>query len=83
MNESWIIKKKLSNLISNDYINNIFYYLKKNGMISGKLLGAGGGGFILCTFENIKKKNSFMVKNFNKFKYLSFDLSKKGSVLIN
>lgn len=83
MNESWKIKKKLSNLISDRYINDIFFYLKKNGMISGKLLGAGGGGFLLCTFENKKNKNLFIKENFKKFKFLNFNLSKTGSVLTN
>ena len=63
MNESWNLKKAYQK-ISNNHIENIFDFLKKNGMISGKILGAGGGGFILCTFKNPLNKK--FIKNNNK-----------------
>lgn len=47
LNETWNIKKRLSKKVSNSYID--FLYAKgiKSGAIGGKLLGAGGGGFVL------------------------------------
>lgn len=45
--ESWKIKKSLSDKVSNSHINDIYELAIKAGAIGGKILGAGGGGFIL------------------------------------
>jgi D-glycero-alpha-D-manno-heptose-7-phosphate kinase len=55
MREHWIRKKKISNLMSNNYIDTIYEYGLKNGAIGGKLVGAGGGGFLL--FYSNKPEN--------------------------
>ena len=47
MSESWNIKKTLSDRISNPAIDAIYDAAIKGGAAGGKLLGAGGGGFIL------------------------------------
>ena len=40
-------KLKRSKNMSNDTINNVYDYAMKNGALGGKLIGAGGGGFLL------------------------------------
>ena len=47
LEESWKIKKSLSSQISNYHIDEIYAVAKSAGALGGKLLGAGGGGFIL------------------------------------
>jgi len=47
LNESWMIKKQLSERISNEYIDEIYSKAINAGALGGKILGAGGGGFIL------------------------------------
>lgn len=47
INESWILKQGFSPLISTDPILDIINNIKKQKNYSAKLLGAGGGGFIL------------------------------------
>ena len=47
LDESWKIKKSLSSQISNSRIDEIYAAAKSAGALGGKLLGAGGGGFIL------------------------------------
>ena len=47
LDESWRLKKTLSETISNPQIDSMYELAKKNGAIGGKLLGAGGGGFLL------------------------------------
>jgi D-glycero-alpha-D-manno-heptose-7-phosphate kinase len=47
LGEHWKIKKTLSKKVSNTHIDNIYDEAIRNGAIGGKLLGAGGGGFIL------------------------------------
>ena len=45
--EQWLLKKSLTNKISNPLIDEIYEAGINAGAIGGKLLGAGGGGFML------------------------------------
>ena len=47
LHDAWMEKKALSNLISNSKINEIYEKAMEYGALGGKLLGAGGGGFLL------------------------------------
>lgn len=51
LNETWRLKKRLSNKISNEEIDTMYETAIKNGAIGGKLLGAGSGGFMLFYVE--------------------------------
>lgn len=64
LNESWNIKKKLTKTVSNSKIENMYLKGLKNGALGGKILGAGGGGFMLFIVEpNNKKKFIDKFKN--------------------
>ena len=47
LDDSWKIKRGLTRKISNGKIDSIYECAKKSGALGGKLLGAGGGGFML------------------------------------
>ena len=47
LHDAWTIKRQLSSKISNQNIDDAYDRARKAGAIGGKLLGAGGGGFIL------------------------------------
>lgn len=47
LHEGWLIKRSLSRKISNRTINELYELGRKEGALGGKVLGAGGGGFIL------------------------------------
>jgi D-glycero-alpha-D-manno-heptose-7-phosphate kinase len=47
MHEHWLHKKKRSTGISNDKINDWYDIGYANGALGGKLIGAGGGGFLM------------------------------------
>ena len=49
---SWKLKRKLSCDISTDYIDDIYSKAMNAGALGGKLLGAGGGGFIIIFAES-------------------------------
>lgn len=51
VDKSWIVKKTQSNLITNEEIDNLYQYGIGCGAVGGKLLGAGGGGYILFFVE--------------------------------
>ena len=58
LHEHWMIKRGISNKISDDYIDEVYEVARKNGALGGKVIGAGGGGFLL--FYNPQKKTSFI-----------------------
>ncbi len=47
LKEHWELKSSLTNKISSNFIDSIYSKGISNGAIGGKLLGAGGGGFML------------------------------------
>lgn len=47
LNQSWELKKRLSQAVSNGDINNLYEAARRAGAIGGKITGAGGGGFLL------------------------------------
>ena len=59
LKESWELKKTLSSGIANPTIDSIYERALKAGAIGGKLLGAGGGGFMLFY---VKKENQNKVR---------------------
>ncbi|MDA9611408.1 GHMP kinase [Gammaproteobacteria bacterium] len=81
LHENWLIKKELSNSISNNMINEIYTEAIACGSTGGKLLGAGGGGFMIfhAPSEKIKTK---LLKQFYKLKNVSLDISASGSSTI-
>lgn len=55
LNESWKLKRTLSSKITTDVIDGIYDRAMKAGALGGKLLGAGGGGFLLIYAEPDKR----------------------------
>lgn len=51
LHEGWCQKRSLVQAISNNSINNHYDRARRSGAIGGKLLGAGGGGFLLFYVE--------------------------------
>ncbi len=51
LSETWSLKRRLSDKISNSEVDAIYEAAIKNGALGGKLLGAGGGGFMLFYAE--------------------------------
>jgi len=48
---SWKLKRRLTSGISTDYIDSIYQTAKDKGAFGGKLMGAGGGGFMILFAE--------------------------------
>jgi len=51
----WEIKKKRSGKMSDPFIDECYELARKNGAIGGKLIGAGGGGFLMFYCKNSDK----------------------------
>ena len=80
MNDYWDIKKKLSNKVTNPFINEIYNEGINNGAIGGKVIGSGGGGFILfCCKKNKQKK---FLNSLKKLPIIKFKFTDIGSEII-
>ncbi len=51
LHETWQLKRSLSSKISPQFVDDIYQRARNAGAIGGKLLGAGGGGFMLFFAE--------------------------------
>lgn len=53
LHEAWCSKKKFSTKMTDPHIDELYEVARQNGAIGGKLLGAGGGGYLLllCQFD--------------------------------
>ncbi|MDD5688026.1 MAG: kinase [Elusimicrobia bacterium] len=80
LNETWKLKRGLSTKISNNFIDEIYETALKNGALGGKLLGAGGGGFMLFYVE--PENQSKLRKTLNKMLNIPFEFDFSGSEII-
>lgn len=80
LHKNWIFKKSLTGGISNPQIDKWYEIALKNGAIGGKLLGAGGGGFLLFFAPVQKHKN--IIKALRGLRYIPFDFDTEGSKII-
>tara|TARA_B100002019_G_scaffold276367_1_gene275114 strand:- start:5158 stop:6150 length:993 start_codon:yes stop_codon:yes gene_type:complete len=62
MNEHWVHKKKRSNGMSNSKIDEWYKLAIKNGAVGGKIVGAGGGGFLMFLADNVSLLRRTMSK---------------------
>jgi D-glycero-alpha-D-manno-heptose-7-phosphate kinase len=79
LTEGWIIKKFFANGISSANIDRWIEICNMNGAYGAKLLGAGGGGFILCIAHPDTHKNIIQKTGLKKF---DFKIEKEGSKVI-
>jgi D-glycero-alpha-D-manno-heptose-7-phosphate kinase len=62
MHEHWVYKRQRSGGISNNFINDTYELAIRNGAEGGKLVGAGGGGFLMFYASDKKKLRNAMSK---------------------
>ena len=80
LDETFNIKKRLSNNVTNSIIDKIYNLAKNSGAVGGKLLGAGAGGFILFYVPQKNKKK--VMHALSKYKIIDFNFSAKGTEII-
>ena len=80
LNESWILKKGLSEKITNPKIDNLYSIAMEAGASGGKLLGAGGGGFLL--FYVNKKYQKDFIESVSSSTAVPIKVDREGSKII-
>lgn len=80
LNESWNLKKCLSNQITSDLVDDIYNKAMQAGACGGKLAGAGGGGFLF--FLAPKDKQEAVRKALDGLLEVNFRFENDGSKII-
>lgn len=80
LNQNWLLKRQLASQISNSTVEKYYQLAMENGALGGKLLGAGGGGFLLfyCPQEKQKRLRSVLSDLYE----LPFHLDSSGTKII-
>jgi D-glycero-alpha-D-manno-heptose-7-phosphate kinase len=79
LHESWKLKRSLTNLISTKVIDELYEAALSAGAIGGKILGAGGGGFMLLFAP---PENHQAIKEKLKLLHVPFHFENLGSQII-
>ena len=80
LNEYWSLKKSLSNKVSNNKIDDIYNEALRSGASGGKIIGSGGGGFLLMYCN--QKYHLTLKKKLKKLPIIKFNFVEKGSEII-
>lgn len=80
LDQAWRAKRSLDDSVSNSKIDSFYKLGLENGAIGGKLLGAGGGGFLL--FIAPPEKHEKMQNAFKEYHYLPMHINAPGSEII-
>jgi D-glycero-alpha-D-manno-heptose-7-phosphate kinase len=80
LHESWQIKRSLTQKVTNCSIDEIYEAGLSAGALGGKLLGAGGGGFML--FYVVPERRQALRERLKKLLCVPFSFSNKGSSVV-
>lgn len=80
LHKNWMLKKSIAPVISTSNIDRYYEIAMNNGALGGKLLGAGGGGFLLFYCE--KHKQDKLRKALSDLSEMKFAFDNYGTKLI-
>ncbi len=80
LDHTWQLKRTLSNRITNNEIDEMYEKAMKNGALGGKLLGAGGGGFMLLYVP--KDRQPQIKEAFKEQRFVPFAFDDTGTKII-
>jgi D-glycero-alpha-D-manno-heptose-7-phosphate kinase len=81
LNETWILKRQQSQLVSSQLVEDIYETALRNGAIGGKLLGAGSSGFML--FYAPQVHHGEILSALSEFLHVPFQFETEGCTLLS
>ena len=81
LDESWRLKRGLSDGISTGAIDEVYEAALKAGALGGKLLGAGGGGFLLFYVE--PEQQAAVRSALHELLYVPFQFENSGTTVVH
>jgi D-glycero-alpha-D-manno-heptose-7-phosphate kinase len=80
LDASWKKKKSLNQSVTNSHFDKMYDLATRAGAWGGKILGAGGGGFML--FVAPKESHSTIVETLKEWRHIDFDIDFDGTTVI-
>lgn len=82
LHESWQLKKATNDNTTNPFIDQLYQTLRKKGVKGGKILGAGGGGFLLAFVTDPSVKEKIKYELYPNFIASDVKFSSKGTEIL-
>lgn len=79
LDAGWMIKKALSSTASNPAIDEMYELALSGGALGGKILGAGGGGYLLVYAP--ERERNRLLETMRRYQRLPFKFSTEGSTV--
>ncbi|MFA6002683.1 MAG: GHMP kinase [Elusimicrobiota bacterium] len=80
LHEGWVLKRSLASGISNPAIDRAYETARRHGATGGKILGAGGGGFLLLMCPPAKRQS--VLRGLRGWREIPVQLEPEGSKII-
>ncbi|SHI37852.1 D-glycero-alpha-D-manno-heptose-7-phosphate kinase [Anaerovibrio lipolyticus DSM 3074] len=80
LHQNWLLKRSLVSGISNSFIDDVYERAMNSGAAGGKLLGAGGAGFMI--FYVPEKKHGNVRRALHDLREMEFELDNSGSTIV-
>ena len=80
LDRAWKLKKQMSSQISNSHIEDMYIKAIKSGALGGKILGAGGGGFLMLYVPQIFQNR--VREQLKGYREINFHFEREGSRII-
>jgi D-glycero-alpha-D-manno-heptose-7-phosphate kinase len=80
LHEGWCLKRELAENVSTPIVDEMYEAARKAGAIGGKLLGAGGGGFMIFLVE--PERQQYVRERLADFIYVPVDIDHDGSKIV-
>jgi D-glycero-alpha-D-manno-heptose-7-phosphate kinase len=80
LHDAWQLKRGLSSRITNGIIDDAYARARKAGAVGGKLLGAGGGGFLLLFVE--PERRADVTEALPELRQVEFSIDHEGSRIL-
>ena len=80
LDRAWLLKKQMSSQISTSLIDDMYMVAKKAGATGGKILGAGGGGFLMLYVP--EEKQDAVKESLSGYRQVEFSFEDEGSRII-
>jgi D-glycero-alpha-D-manno-heptose-7-phosphate kinase len=80
LHETWELKRSISPEVSTPLIDDLYARARKAGAIGGKLLGAGGGGFVVLFVEPQKRQS--VLDALKDYLMVPFEIESNGTHIV-
>ena len=80
LHEGWCLKRELAENVSTPMVDEMYEAARKAGAIGGKLLGAGGGGFMIFLVEPERRQH--VRERLADFIHVPVDVDHDGSKIV-